>query len=141
MEVNTKPNTTLHDNDKSSGIYGCSSSNNLSLSSNSPVQCKIDCLTNTCEVDESAKCSRDRNLVNHTSLVPLDVVQSPNSVWSPMSTSQIGLYKYGWWCLTPYCLQRFLNNAKAFVILVTLANVLQGVIVNGLLKVQYTILC
>ncbi|XP_039249846.2 solute carrier organic anion transporter family member 4A1-like [Styela clava] len=46
--------------------------------------------------------------------------------------------KYGWWCLTPYCLQHLLNNAKAFVFLVTLANVFQGVIVNGLLKVNVT---
>lgn len=63
----------------------------------------------------------------------------PVNIGRPLHQRQkVDSNKYGWWCLTPYCLQRLLNNAKAFVFLVTLANVFQGVIVNGLLKVNVT---
>lgn len=44
--------------------------------------------------------------------------------------------RYGWGCFTPAILQPLLNNAKAFLIFVTISNVIHGIIVNGLVKVR-----
>uniref|UniRef100_H2Z5W6 Solute carrier organic anion transporter family member n=1 Tax=Ciona savignyi TaxID=51511 RepID=H2Z5W6_CIOSA len=45
---------------------------------------------------------------------------------------------YGWGIIQPRCLQHLMNNAKAFLVLLTLANIMQGVIINGLLKISIT---
>lgn len=46
--------------------------------------------------------------------------------------------RYGWGCFTPAILQPIFNNAKTFLIFVTIANVIHGIIVNGLVKVNVT---
>nr|CAB3266358.1 solute carrier organic anion transporter family member 4A1-like [Phallusia mammillata] len=59
--------------------------------------------------------------------------QSPPSDLSPNT-----VYQFGWGYLQPRCLQKSFNNAKMFLFLLTMANIMQGIIINGLLKVSVT---
>lgn len=54
---------------------------------------------------------------------------------SEIKSSKACLFGYGSF-KAPLSVQRILNNAKAFVILLTLVNIVQGITINGLLKVK-----
>jgi len=43
---------------------------------------------------------------------------------------------FGYGSFKPQVLQKILNNAKAFLAFLTLANIVQGITINGLLKVK-----
>jgi len=45
-------------------------------------------------------------------------------------------YLFGWSFCRPRCLQKLFNNAKAFLTLMALANITQGIVENGILKVS-----
>ncbi|XP_076804531.1 solute carrier organic anion transporter family member 4A1-like [Clavelina lepadiformis] len=64
--------------------------------------------------------------------------EEPNVSQPHNDKSSSSTYMYGWGIFQPKCLQRVMNNAKAFLILLTLANVMQGIAINGLLKVSVT---
>ena len=55
------------------------------------------------------------------------------------STGNVSVYNdsfFGYRSCKPQKLQRILNNAKAFLAFLTLANIVQGITINGLLKVS-----